>query len=81
MSQTTTMTVRLPVDLRDSLDRLADATERTRSWLAQDAIRKYVAREEWQIAEIEAAVREADAGDFATDAEVNAVRRNLTGEG
>jgi predicted transcriptional regulator len=81
MSQTTTMTVRLPVDLRDSLDRLADATERTRSWLAQDAIRKYVAREEWQIAEIEAAVREADAGDFATDEEVNAVRRKLTGEG
>jgi len=81
MNQTTTMTVRLPVDLRDSLDRLAKATERTRSWLALDAIRSYLAREEWQIAEIEAAIQEADAGDFATDEEVNAVRRKWTGEG
>jgi len=81
MSQTTTMTVRLPSDLRDSLDRLAEATERTRSWLALDAIRSYVAREEWQIAEIEAAIREADAGDFASEGEVSAVRRKWTGEG
>jgi predicted transcriptional regulator len=33
-------------------------------------IRAYVDTNEWQIAEIQAAIKEADAGDFATDQEV-----------
>lgn len=75
---TTTMTVRLPETLTRRLEQLARATERSRSWLALDAIRRYVELEEWQIREIEAGVREADAGEFATDEEVDAVVRNWT---
>ncbi|MBB2716738.1 UNVERIFIED_ORG: putative transcriptional regulator [Rhizobium etli] len=37
------------------------------------AIEEFIEREEWQLAEIEAAVREADQGDFASDEEVAAV--------
>ena len=70
---TTTMTVRLPEDVKQRLDRLAQATARSRSWLAADAIAEYVQTQEWQIAEIEAGVREADAGDFASTDEVAAV--------
>ena len=78
MSQTTTMTIRLPADLRDSLGRLAKATKRAPSKIALDAIRSYVVHEEWQIAEIEAAIREADTGDFASDHEVNLVQTKWT---
>lgn len=68
---TTTMTVRVPVEVGERLERLAEATSRTRSWLAADAITRYLDHEEWQILEIEAGVREADAGDFATADEVS----------
>lgn len=71
----TTMTVRLEDDVKDRLERLADSTHRSKSYLAAEAIREYVANNEWQIAEIQAALQEADAGDVATDEEVAAVAR------
>lgn len=78
---TTTMTIRVPVELGERLERLSEATSRTRSWLAADAIKRYVEHEEWQIAEIEAGLREADAGDFASEAEVNGFFERWTREG
>ena len=76
---TTTMTVRLPQEVKDSLDRLASATARSRSWLAADAISEYVAAQEWQLTEIEQGVREADAGDFASPEEVTSVFAKWSG--
>jgi RHH-type transcriptional regulator, rel operon repressor / antitoxin RelB len=52
------------------LDKLAKSTGRSRSYLAQDALRRYVEEESRQIAEIETAVEEDDAGDVASDAKV-----------
>ena len=49
--------------------------ERTKSYVAAEAIRAYVELNEWQISEIRAALKEADAGDFATAKEVEAVMR------
>lgn len=67
------MSVRLPDELSKRLEALAAATGRTKSFLAGQAIRDFVEREAWQIAEIEQALREADAGDFASDDEVSAL--------
>lgn len=69
----TTVTVRLEDDIKDRLDRLASSTQRSKSFLAAEAIRAFVENNEWQIAEIEAALAEADAGDFATDRDVEAL--------
>lgn len=66
----TTMTIRLDDAVKDRLDRLADATHRSKSFLAADAILEYINLNEWQIQEIQAALKEADAGDFATDEQV-----------
>ena len=52
----TTMTVRLEDDVKDRLDVLADATQRSKSFLAAEAIRTYVENNEWQIGEIQAAL-------------------------
>ena len=67
------MSLRIPEDIADTLANLAKATGRSKSFLAVDALREYLSREAWQIQEIQNAVKEADAGDFATAAEVDAV--------
>ena len=63
----------IPVEIRDRLDKLSDATHRSRSYLAGEAIRQYLDLEAWQIGEVQQAISEADAGDFASDDEVEAV--------
>lgn len=67
---TTTMTIRLEDEIKDRLDVLAQATQRSKSYLAAEAIRVYVESNEWQVGEIRAALREADAGDFAPEGDV-----------
>ena len=61
--------MRLPTELANQLGALAEATGRTKSFLAVQAIQAFVEREAWQVAEIKKALDEADAGDFATDEE------------
>ena len=68
-----TMTLRLDDDIKTRLDVLAGATQRSKSFLAAEAIRDYVETNEWQIQETQRALVEADAGDFAGDGEVNAL--------
>jgi RHH-type transcriptional regulator, rel operon repressor / antitoxin RelB len=70
-----TMTLRLEDEVKARLEQLADSTQRSKSFLAAEAIREYVENNEWQIAEIRSALIEADAGDFASDAEVAALTR------
>lgn len=71
----TTMTVRLEDDVKDRLDVLAGATKRSKSFLAAEAIEAYVEANEWQIAEVQAALKEADAGDFASEKDVAALAK------
>ncbi len=71
----TTMTVRLEDDVKDRLDVLAQATHRSKSFLAAEAIRVFVESNEWQITEIRTALKEADAGDFASDKDVASLAR------
>ncbi len=66
------MSVRLPDEVDLQLGQLAQSTGRTKSWLANQAIQDYLSREAWQIAEVEAALREADAGDFVSEKEMMA---------
>jgi RHH-type rel operon transcriptional repressor/antitoxin RelB len=68
-----TITIRLEPELKDRLDQLAEATHRSKSFLAAEAIREFVELNEWQIQEIATAIKEADADDFADDQEVKNV--------
>jgi len=71
----TKMTILIEDEVRNRLDRLAKSTRRSKSSLAAEAIRDYVANNAWQVAEIRKALKEADAGDFATEEEVSALAR------
>ena len=66
----TTMTIRLDDELKEQLDRLAAATQRSKSFLASEAIREFIELNQWQVQEIQQALKEADAGEFASDGEV-----------
>lgn len=70
---TAILTLRVPQEVKDKLGKLAEATHRSQSFLGGEAIQRYVDLESWQIAEIQQAICEADAGDFASDDEFNAV--------
>lgn len=69
----TSMSMRLPKELAMQLGNLAEATGRTKSFLAVQALQEFVERESWQVAEIKKALKEADAGDFASDEEMAAL--------
>ncbi|MDX8498191.1 CopG family ribbon-helix-helix protein [Mesorhizobium sp. VK4C] len=66
-------TVRLPDEIVAKLDQLAEKVDRSRSYVAAQAIEDYVAREEWQLAEIEAGLDEADRGEFASEKDLAGV--------
>ncbi len=67
------MTIRLEESLKTRLDKIADATQRSKSFLANEALREYIDLNEWQIKEIKAGIKEADRGDFASDEEIEAI--------
>jgi RHH-type transcriptional regulator, rel operon repressor / antitoxin RelB len=78
VAQSKILTLRLDPKLRGSLDKLAKATKRSRSFLAAEAIRDYVALNDWQVAEIQKGMAEAQRGEFATPAEVVKLRKKWT---
>jgi RHH-type transcriptional regulator, rel operon repressor / antitoxin RelB len=68
-----TVTLRLDDEVKSKLEKLAESTHRSRSFLAAEAIKAYVESNDWQVAEIHQAIKEADAGDFASQVELDAV--------
>ena len=67
------LTIALDPAVSARLDRLAQREGKDAAEFAAAAVADYVALDAEHVAEIEAALREADAGDFATDAEVASV--------
>ena len=78
MSESSVLTLRLDAKLKNRLDRLSKSMNRSRSFVAAQAIQEYVSVNEWQINEIKKGLAEADAGDFATDEEMQQTIRRLT---
>ncbi len=71
----TTMKIRLEPGLKYRLEQLARITGRSKSYLAAEAIREFIELNEWQLREIEQAVKEADNGDFAGEQAVKKILR------
>ena len=69
----TTLSFRTDPEIRDTLDRLAAARRRDRSFLINEAIENYIADIEWEKQRILEGIDDARRGDFATDEEVEAV--------
>ena len=52
--------LRLPKETKAKLQELAEVTGRTKAFLAQDAIEKYLELESWQIKAIQTGLKDAD---------------------
>lgn len=59
------------------LDALAEATGRSRNHHVNEALKRYLDEESWQLAKIEEGIRQADAGEFHTTEEVAAGVREI----
>lgn len=68
-----TLSFRTDEDIRNRLDRLAEARRRDRSFLINEAIDQYLDLQDWQEKRIQEGIAEADRGEFATGEEVEAV--------
>ena len=68
------MTLRLDADTLARLDELAHATDRSKAWLAAEAVKTYVALNQWQTEAIRDAVTRANGRDarFVSHDEVDA---------
>ena len=76
---TAVLTLRVPEEIKAKLDKLAQATHRSKSYLAEEAITRYIDLEAWQIGEIEQAIQEADRGDFATPPDLAGLLKKYAG--
>jgi RHH-type transcriptional regulator, rel operon repressor / antitoxin RelB len=65
-----TMTIQIPVEVKADLEELSRMTATPEASLAAAAIAAYVDLQKWQIQQIEEGLREAEAGEFATDEEM-----------
>lgn len=72
MAAKETITLRVTRDKKTALDVIAEGLERDRSYVLNQAIDAYLEAHRWQFAHIEEGLRQAGAGEFASEAEVKA---------
>lgn len=68
-----TLAIEVPEPLLEQVEALSRGTARSRDEVVIAALKGYVAVETWQLEDIRAGLREADAGEFASHKEVKAV--------
>ncbi|HXB73288.1 MAG TPA: hypothetical protein VNY05_33935 [Candidatus Acidoferrales bacterium] len=71
------VTIRLEAGKIQELDRLAVGLERDRTYVVSQAIDAFLDMHRWQTEYIESALRDADAGEFASPAEVRSAFARL----
>jgi predicted transcriptional regulator len=62
--ETSVLTLRVSNKTKKMLEDLSEATQRTKSFLASEAIERYLEIEAWQVKEIKTALIEADNNEF-----------------
>lgn len=63
MQQSTLVTVRVKSDIAARLAKLAEALDRSKSYLAAEAIEEYLETHEWQVQAIKEGIAAADRGE------------------
>jgi predicted transcriptional regulator len=67
------LTIRLDDEAKlEALDKLAASMDRSRNWLINRAIERYLAEQLWQVARINEGLAQAERGEFASEEDVEA---------
>jgi RHH-type transcriptional regulator, rel operon repressor / antitoxin RelB len=69
-SSTSLLTVRVRPEIADRLQKLSEMTDRSKSYVAAEAIEEYLDIHEWQINAMEEGMEAADKGEVRTLEEV-----------
>jgi len=72
-----TLTFRIEPDTKTALDALAEALDRDRSYIINQAVDAYLETQRWQIAHIKQGVKEADEGKFVSDRQMKTLVKRL----
>jgi predicted transcriptional regulator len=62
MSKSLPVSVRLPPELNQQVADIAQALDRPKSWVIEQAIKDFVAVQAWHLAAIDEGIQDADAG-------------------
>ncbi|MBI9079567.1 MAG: ribbon-helix-helix protein, CopG family [Pseudodesulfovibrio sp.] len=65
-----TVTARIPENVAAKLNEFAKATNRSKSFIVAKALEQFFEEQAWQVARINKSIAQADAGEFATEAEI-----------
>ena len=65
-------TVHIDDDMLGRIDGLANTLSRSRSWVINQAIERFIGYEEWFVQEVKNGLKEIEQGKIATDDEVTA---------
>ena len=71
------VSLRVPTDLIETLDKIAVVLERSRSWVMLRALRQYIADEGQEVLDIREGIAEADRGELIPFDEVMAEAREI----
>ena len=75
----TTLSIRLPEDVKEQIDTLAKISHRRKSDMLLGWINEKLDLERWQLEEINKGIEEADAGLFASEEDRQALRKKWLG--
>jgi predicted transcriptional regulator len=70
MSKTSVITARVETETSDALNRIADLKDRSRAWIIQKAVERYVAEETAFYDFVQAGIASADRGDLISQNEM-----------
>jgi predicted transcriptional regulator len=62
--------IRMDAEKLARVDSIAKAVNRSRAWVINQAVDRYLEYEEWFVQQVQQGLDEADQGQFATDQEV-----------
>jgi predicted transcriptional regulator len=77
MTERATVTFHTSPEIKARLDRLAAATRRSKSYLANEAVERYLSEEEAFIAAVEEGITQANAGEMISHDEAAAYLRSV----
>jgi predicted transcriptional regulator len=72
-------TVRLDDELTDQLEAMAAGMDRSKAYLTAQAVREFVAREAWFIADVKKGLDQAERGEFVPEEEMEALFEKFCG--
>ena len=62
--------IRMDAEKLERVDNIARAVNRSRAWVINQAVDRYLEYEEWYIQQVQQGLDDADKGKFATDKDV-----------